>query len=159
MKGILIRALVIISAFLISITWFPYSLLPLWLLLCVMNFFNIREGLILFIGFSLLSLSTGLTWFGISTIMVLWLAVMIFILITYLFHIKRMNIQTLIITCILISLALQIRAYGWQTLSGTSLILWTSIKHIVLVVLLILPTKILGEAYSRYLNALGINYE
>ncbi len=159
MKGILIRGIVIIVAFLLSITWFPYSLLPLWLLVCVMNFFNVREGLILFIGFSLLSLSTGLTWFGISSITILWVAIMIFMAITYIFHIKHLNIPTLFITCIAISFSLQIWAYGWQTLNGLSLLLWTSAKHIVLVGLIIMPAKIFGEAYARYLNALGINYE
>ena len=159
MRGILIRAFVIIITFLLSITWFPYSLLPLWMLVCVLNFFGLREGFIFFMSFGLLALATGLTWFGIPTITVLWCTVTLFMIITNVFHTKRMNIPTLLIMSALISISFQVWGYGWQTLHATAILFWTSLKHILLLGLLIPATKSLGEAYARYLNALGINYE
>lgn len=159
MRGILIRIFVVIITFLLSITWFPYSLLPLWLLICVLNFFGLREGLILFVGFGLLALATGLTWYGIPSITILWLTVIIFMVITNISHTKTINIPTLLIMSVSISILFQIWAYGWNTTNAISILFWTSLKHVLLVALLTPPTKIFGEAYARYLNALGINYE
>ncbi len=159
MSGIIIRALTIIGTFLLSITWFPYSLLPVWLLVCILNFFGLREGLIFFIGFGLLALSSGLTWYGIPSITILWLIVVLFMITTNAFHSKRVSIPTLLVLSGVISLSIQVWAYGWQTINAASLLLWTSLQHLLLVVLLTPPTKIFGEAYARYLNALGINYE
>ena len=159
MIGIAIRLLVIIMGSLISTTWFPSSFLPLWLTMAAANFFSLREGTILFIGFGILSLAVNPTWYQLFIPFILWVGLLIIIVPGLFPHGKRISTINFIVIGCSLSLMIQLIAYYGDYSEASWAIAGMVFYHAILVTLITFPAKILGEAYARYLNALGIYHE
>lgn len=159
MIGILIRFLTVVIGSLVSVTWFPTSFLPLWLTMAAANFFSLREGTILFVGFSLMSLAINPTWYQFFVPLVLWVGLLVIIVPGLLPHGKRLSWISFVLTGTILSLLLQLIAYAGHYQAGFWLIFGAVFSHGILLLIITLPAKILGEAYDRYLNALGIYHE
>ncbi|MBP7057244.1 hypothetical protein KBB08_02025 [Candidatus Gracilibacteria bacterium] len=159
MIGILIRILIVVIGSLVSVTWFPSSFLPLWLTMAAANFFSLREGTILFVGFSLTSLAINPTWYQIFVPLVLWIGLLVIIIPGLLPHGKRLSWISFILAGTVLSLILQLIAYTGHYQPAFWLIFGAIFSHAILLLIITLPAKILGEAYARYLNALGIYHE
>lgn len=159
MVGFLLRAVIVIMGSLVTTTWFPSSLLPLWIVMLAANFFSVREGMIMFAGFSIMSLILSMTWWQIFAPLVLWIGLASIIILTLINIEKKVSVPVFFLLCFGISFGLQIiAAYGMiSNMLGTILVV--TFKHVCFIALVIFPVKILGEAYSRYINALGISYE
>ncbi len=159
MVGLLARIAIIIIGSLITVTWFPTSLLPLWITLFAANFFSIREGTIMFVGFSIMSLAINATWWHLFIPFALWLGLALIIIIPLISTEKKVSSPIFIAVCFLLSFGIQsVAAFGMlRNMLWPILVL--TIKHLVFISLFIFPVKILGEAYIRYINALGISYE
>lgn len=152
MRSFLIRLIIIVSITLFTATWYPFSLLPIWIMLLAMHFFSIREGVIFLGGFSLFS---ALLNHPFSFFFLLWFCFVASLFIKMLSPNGKIAAPQFIFLCLIISIATQILLY--PKAYGAALI--TTIRHLLLISILILPTKILGDAYQRYFNALGRNYE
>lgn len=159
MFGLLARLGIILIASLLTVAWFPTSLLPLWIVILAANFFSLREGTYMFTGFSIMSLIINASWWHFFIPLVLWLGLSSIIILTLLNTEKKVSFPVLFLICFLLSFGIQsVAAFGQLSNMLLSIIVIT-IKHLFLLAIIVFPVKILGEAYIRYNNALGINYE
>lgn len=159
MLGSLLRIGIIIITSLLTVDWFPASLLPLWIVLLAANFFSIREGTFMFTGFSIMALLINPSWWNIFIPLILWLGLVSIIVLTLINTEKKVSLPIFFSVCFLLS-------FGIQSIASFGLLrnmLWPilviTIEHLCFIAVIVFPAKILGEAYSRYTNALGINYE
>lgn len=152
MRSLSLRLLVIVGVSLLTTTWYPFSLLPLWIVLLSTHFFSIREGTIFLAGFSFLGLTlhAPLTFF-----FILWACFLISIFIKTLSPNGKIPPPQFFFFCVIVSISIQFMFYP-QAYSAAFM---TSLKHIIFIGILLVPAKILGEAYQRYFNALGRKYE
>lgn len=159
MFGLFARLGIIIIGSLITVSWFPTSLLPLWIVLLAANFFSIREGTYMFVGFSIMSLMINATWWQLFIPLVLWIGLSSIIVLTIINTEKKVSFPLFFLVCFLLSFGIQsIAAFGQLSNMLLSIVVVT-IKHLFFLAIIVFPVKILGEAYIRYNNALGINYE
>ncbi len=152
MRSLLLRILIISISGLIALTWFPYSLIPLWIMLLTTHFFSMREGAISLAGFSLIGLLFNLAF---PFFFLLWACFIMSIFIKMLSPNGKMTIVQFVFLCLLTSVIAQFIFYRTPFTIG----FMTTFRHLLFIIVLILPAKVLGEAYQRYFNALGRNYE
>lgn len=159
MFGLFARLGIIIVGSLMTVSWFPTSLLPLWIVLLAANFFSIREGTYMFVGFSIMSLIINATWWQFFIPLVLWIGLGSIIVLTLINTEKKVSFPIFFLVCFLLSFGIQsVAAFGQLSNMLLSIVVVT-IKHLFFLGIIVFPVKILGEAYIRYNNALGINYE
>lgn len=152
MRSFLVRTIILLASFLLTATWFPQSMLPLWTMLIAANFFSLREGVICLAVFSLLGVMLD---YPLLYFVILGTSMAIVTVFKMTMPNHKISIPQFIVLCVLLSIGAQLATtYHWL-----SSFIFTTFKHLLLILFIILPAKILGEAYQRYFNALGRNYE
>ncbi|MBI4836521.1 MAG: hypothetical protein HY817_04655 [Candidatus Abawacabacteria bacterium] len=152
MRGSVFRLIIILGTFLISATWFPQSLLPMWTVLLAAHFFSLREGLIILIGYTTLGVAAEYQW---QFFLQIWLGISISFILRSLTNNRKVSIPPFFLACLLTSLIIQL-VFSHSPITSNVLL---TIKHMFFIAITLVPTKVLGEAYQRYFNALGRNYE
>lgn len=152
MRGIIIRLLLILFIFLISGTWFPQSFLPVWTLILAAHFFSLREGIFTYLGFSVLAVSLEYSW---QFFVLLWVGFCVVTISKNYAPNGKIPLVQFMLACLILSILGQYLLYrsSWDN------ILLTSLTHLLFLGIILFPVKVLGEAYQRYFNALGRNYE